>query len=368
MFQSILEQCSWDDVKSSIYSKSRDDVINALHKEKRNLEDFKALVSPAAMPFLEDMAVLSHKITQRRFGKTIQMYIPLYVSNECQNVCTYCGFSFTNKIKRRTLTPNEIFQEAKAIKQMGFNHVLIVSGEANHTVRVEYYKLAVEILKPLFPLISLEVQPLDTYEYEMLNNVGLNTVLVYQETYHKENYRKYHVRGKKTNFNYRLGTPERLGDARMHKIGLGVLIGLEDWRTDSFFCAMHLSYMQKKYWQTKYSVSFPRLRPFSGGLKPKSIMTDAELVQLICAYRLFNEDVELSLSTRESELFRNNALKLGITSFSAGSKTNPGGYSVAPESLKQFEISDERTPKEVADMIKNSGYEPVWKDWDTILH
>jgi 2-iminoacetate synthase len=213
----------------------------------------------------------------------------------------------------------------------------------------------------------MEVQPLDVEDYSTLTCYGLNTVLVYQETYHKEDYRKHHPKGKKSNFRYRLETPDRLGQAGIHKMGLGVLIGLEDWRTDSFFTALHLNYLEKRYWQSKYSLSFPRLRPFSGGLEPKVEMNDRELVQLICAYRLFNEEVELSISTRESANFRNNIIKLGVTSMSAGSKTNPGGYSVAPESLEQFEISDERSPKEMANVIREQGYEPVWKDWDNCL-
>jgi 2-iminoacetate synthase len=189
-------------------------------------------------------------------------------------------------------------------------------------------------------------------------------VLVYQETYHKDDYRKHHLKGKKSNFYYRLDTPDRLGKAGIHKMGLGVLIGLEDWRTDSFFTALHLNYLERTYWQTKYSISFPRLRPFCGGLAPKVEMSDRELVQLICAYRICNEEVELSLSTREQEKFRNNVIKFGITSISAGSKTNPGGYAVEPASLEQFEISDERSPAEIVAMLRSEGYEAVWKDWD----
>lgn len=195
----------------------------------------------------------------------------------------------------------------------------------------------------------------------------MNTVLVYQETYHRADYRLHHPKGKKSNFDYRLETPDRLGRAGIHKMGLGVLIGLEDWRTDSFFTALHLDYLEKTYWKTKYSLSFPRLRPFSGGLEPKVEMTDAELVQLICAYRIWNEEVEISVSTRESVLFRDNIVKIGVTSISAGSKTNPGGYAVAPASLEQFEISDERSPAEIAQMLERQGYQPVWKDWDPVL-
>ncbi len=213
----------------------------------------------------------------------------------------------------------------------------------------------------------MEVQPLEQSEYEELIEEGLNTVLVYQETYHKEDYKIHHPKGKKSNFNYRLETPDRLGIAGVHKIGLGILIGLEDWRTDSFFTALHLAHLEKKYWKSKYTISFPRLRPAEGIIEPKVIMQDKELVQLICAYRIFNEEVELSMSTRESETFRNNVIKLGITSISAGSKTNPGGYAVEKESLEQFEISDERSPQEIEKLIKSNGYEVVWKDWDEVL-
>ena len=363
-FQDIFFGYSWDEVKKSIYSKTSFDVEQALKREKRDLEDFKALISPAAAPYLEQMAQLSHALTRKRFGNTMQLYIPLYLSNECQNICTYCGFSFTNKLPRRTLSDAEILQEVAVIKALGYDHVLLVTGEANQTVGVPYFKRVLELIRPHFSHISMEVQPLDQEEYEELIPLGLNTVLVYQETYHQEDYKKHHPRGKKSNFQYRLDTPDRLGQAGVHKIGLGVLIGLEDWRTDCFFTALHLNYLERKYWKTKYSISFPRLRPFSGGLAPKVEMSDRELVQLICAYRLFSEDVELSLSTRETPKFRNHVLKLGITSISAGSKTNPGGYAVEPQSLEQFEISDERSPQEIAALIRQQGYEPVWKDWD----
>jgi len=374
MFKKIYDTYNWEEVKQSILSKTGAEVELALQKEKRNLEDFKALISPAATPYLEQMAQLSHLLTQKRFGKTIQMYVPLYLSNECQNICTYCAFSYDNKIKRKTLSDEEILKEVSVIKQMGYDHVLLVTGEANQTVGVEYLRHAIKLIRPYFSNISIEVQPLDQNEYEILQAEGLHTVLVYQETYHKEKYKTYHPKGNKSNFDYRLETPDRLGKAGVHKIGLGVLIGLEDWRTDCFFTAMHLDYLEKTYWQTKYSISFPRLRPIEIGTQENSriksftsFMTDRELVQLICAYRIFNEEVELSISTRESEKFRNHVIKLGTTSMSAGSKTNPGGYAVEPQSLEQFEISDERSPKEIASIIKQQGYEVVWKDWDGVL-
>ncbi|WP_439585477.1 2-iminoacetate synthase ThiH [Dyadobacter bucti] len=367
-FKTEFDQYNWDEVRAGIYAKTSSDVEKALNASKRTLEDFKALVSPAAAAYLEPMARLSQKLTQKRFGKTIQMYIPLYLSNECTNICTYCGFSLDNKMRRRTLTNEEILREIAVIKKMGYEHILLVTGEANQTVHVPYFKKVLELIRPHFAMISMEVQPLDTEEYQELIPMGLNSVLVYQETYHREDYKKHHPKGKKSNFNYRLDTPDRLGKAGIHKMGLGVLIGLEDWRTDSFFTALHLDYLERTYWQTRYSLSFPRLRPFSGGLEPKVEMTDKELVQLICAYRIMNEELEISLSTRESERFRNHCIPLGVTSISAGSKTNPGGYSVEPGSLEQFEISDERTPGEIAEMIRSKGYEVVWKDWDAILN
>ncbi|NSL89306.1 2-iminoacetate synthase ThiH [Chitinophaga sp. Mgbs1] len=366
-FKSIFEQHNWEEVKAGIYGKTAADVEQALHNPRRTLEDFAALISPAAAAYLEPMAVLSHELTLQRFGNTMQLYIPMYLSNECQNICTYCGFSLDNKIKRKTLSHAEIMMETAVIKEMGYDHVLLVTGEAHQLVGVDYFKNVLQLLRPHFANISMEVQPMDEADYAALIPLGLHAVLVYQETYHQEDYKKHHPKGRKSSFDYRLETPDRLGRAGIHKMGLGVLIGLEDWRTDSFFTAVHLQYLEKRYWQTKYSISFPRLRPFSGGLAPKVVMDDRELVQLICAYRLLNQEIELSISTREKEVFRDNIIRLGITTMSAGSRTNPGGYTVDRQSLEQFEISDERSAAAIAAMLKRSGYEPVWKDWDKVF-
>lgn len=363
-FKSVFEQYNWDEIHSKIYATSHEKVEQALAKNKRNLDDFIALISPAAQPYLEQMAQQCHTLTKKRFGKTIQMYAPLYLSNECQNICTYCGFSLDNKIKRKTLSDTEIKQEIAVLKKAGFDHVLLVTGEANYTVNINYFLNAIEQIKKDFSIISIEVQPLSQEEYERLHEAGVHSVLVYQETYHQEVYKKYHTKGKKSNFDFRLETPDRIGKAGIHKIGLGVLLGLEDWRTDSFFNALHLDYLQKTYWQTKYSVSFPRLRPAEGIIEPNFIMDDKNLTQLICAYRLWNEELEISISTRENEKFRDHIIAIGTTSMSAGSKTNPGGYAVDPQSLEQFEISDERSAAEIAAIITQKGYEPVWKDWD----
>jgi len=364
-FSSILSKHNWEESTSSIKKKKAVDVEQALYtNKKRTLEDFKALVSPAALPYLEQMALKSKAITQKRFGKTIQMFIPMYLSNECQNICTYCGFSMNNAIPRTTLSESQIIAEVKAIKKMGYDHILVLTGEANKTVGFNYLFKALQIIKPFFANISLEVQPLKKEEYKKLLTIGLHSVLVYQETYRRSTYKTHHPKGRKSNFDWRLETPERLGQAGAYKIGIGALLGLEDWRTDSFMTALHLDYLQRHFWQSKFAISFPRLRPCEGNDHDEQYMTDKELVQLICAYRLFNEDVELSLSTREAPDFRDNLVQLGITSMSAASKTNPGGYAVEEETLEQFEIDDTRSAQAIAAMIKQQGYEPVWKDWD----
>jgi len=362
-FQQLFDQHNWEEVEQRIYASTDNDVRRALSKTKRDLNDFAALISPAAAPYLEQMAQMSHALTQKRFGKTIQLYAPMYLSNECNNICTYCGFSLDNKIRRKTLNPAEIEQEMAVIKEMGFNHILLVTGEANYTVNIHYFKKAVAQVKKHFANISIEVQPLSEEEYKELHELGVYSILVYQETYHRDVYKEYHPKGKKSNFDFRLETPDRCGKAGIHKIGLGVLLGLEDWRTDSFFNALHIDYLQKTYWQSKYSVSFPRLRPAEGIIEPNFVMEDRDLLQLICAYRIWNEDLEISISTRENEKFRNNVIPLGVTTMSAGSKTNPGGYSTEPESLEQFEVSDERPVDVIADLIRSKGYEAVWKDW-----
>ncbi|MEC4112607.1 2-iminoacetate synthase ThiH [Myroides pelagicus] len=367
-FINTYQQYNWDNVKKVIYNTTDRQVKQSLSQSNRTLTDFLHLISPAATPYLEEMAQCSQQLTQKRFGKTISLYAPMYLSNECNNICTYCGFSLDNKIKRKTLTAKEIEQEVSIIKSQGYDSILLVTGEANHIVNLQYFKQSITQIKQSFSSISIEVQPLKENEYKELADIGVYAVLVYQETYHQEVYKQYHPKGKKSNFEYRLDTPDRIGKSGIHKIGLGVLLGLEDWRVDSFFNALHIDYLQRTYWQTKYSVSFPRLRPAEGVIEPNFIMEDRDLIQLICAYRLWNEDLEISISTRESELLRNNVFKLGATTMSAGSKTNPGGYSVDEDSLEQFEICDNRNTTEIYNLIKTAGYDPVWKDWDKTFY
>ncbi|MDR2980670.1 MAG: 2-iminoacetate synthase ThiH [Puniceicoccales bacterium] len=372
-FVEVLDRHRWADVHADILSCTTSDVERALDVASRgncSLDDLKALLSPAAAPFLEPMARLAWQRTLRRFGRTVQLFAPLYVSNECHNICTYCGFSVNNKIPRKILSDAEILKEAGILKKQGFDHVLIVSGESERKVGIPYFENAIRLLRPHFSNISMEVQPMDTDEYAQLRDCGVFAVLVYQETYNREDYRKHHTKGRKADFEYRVMTPDRLGQAGLHKIGLGALYGLEDWRVDSFFVGLHLEYLERTYWKSRYSVSFPRLRPHEGGLEPKVEMTDRDLAQTICAFRLFDNEVELSLSTREAPRFRDHAMRMGITTMSAGAKTNPGGYADAEEaqelsSLEQFRMSDERSSAMVTAMLREQGYEPVWKDWDS---
>ncbi|MCG8338177.1 MAG: 2-iminoacetate synthase ThiH [Proteobacteria bacterium] len=361
-FLPIYQSYNWKQIQTEIYSKTSADVERALSATgTRTLENFKALISPAGDEYLEQMARESQRLTQKRFGKTIQLYIPLYLSNECCNSCSYCGFNAGNTIERVTLSLSEIMLEVEAIKTMGFDHVLLVTGEAG-SKNVDYLLKIFQMIKPYFCNISIEVQPMEQEDYERLIDAGLHGVYIYQETYGPR-YAEYHPKGQKRDFKYRLSTPDRLGMAGIHKMGLGCLIGLDDWRTDSWFTAAHLSYLEKTYWRSKFSISFPRIRPAAGGFQPVIEMNDRELVQLLCAYRLFNENVELSISTRERQDFRDHIIKLGATALSAGSKTNPGGYAVQPQGLDQFQVEDNRTPAEIAGIISAQGYEPVWKDW-----
>lgn len=369
-FLEELQKLPWEDVTRQIYATTEADVEQALSKQHLSVADFVALVSPAAGKYLEPMASLSRKYTQQRFGKTMQFYIPLYLSNACVNHCIYCGFNHNNPITRVILNDEQILQEVEAIKSLGgFEHILLVTGESPRQVGVDYLEHAINLVRPYFSSISIEVQPLKQQEYERLIKAGLNAVYCYQETYNKKEYKTYHPRGIKADFDWRLDTFERMGKAGIHKMGLGVLIGLEDWRTDVVMMAHHLHYLQKHYWRTKYSISFPRMRPHEGDLfQPNVVMSDKELAQLIFAFRIFDHDIEIALSTRESQRFRDNMMTLGVTSMSAGSKTDPGGYAACvTEELEQFEINDARSPQKILDSVRSHNYEAVWKDWDKAL-
>ena len=368
MFSDELQKYDWDDTTAAIMSKTAADVDRALAKERHTVDDFMALISPAAAPRLEEMARLSRALTQKRFGKTISMYIPMYITNSCTNSCVYCGFNRHNKMERVVLTPGQIKDECDAIRRLGpFENLLIVTGENPRLAGTDYLEEALKVCRPYFNNLTIEVMPLSAEDYSRLTHAGLNGVVCFQETYNRARYKVYHPAGMKSNFEWRLNGYDRMGSAGVHKIGMGVLIGLEDWRTDVTMMARHLLYLRRHYWRTRYSVNFPRMRPSEGHFQPNVVMSDRELAQLTFAFRIFDPDVDISFSTRESPDFRNNIATLGVTSMSAGSKTDPGGYATYPQSLEQFAVSDERTPAQVEADIRHLGYEVVWKDWDKIF-
>lgn len=363
-FSDGVTSLDWQATGQRISAKTEQDVRRALAKPRLQYEDFMALVSPAAEPFLPEIVAKSQQLTRQRFGHGMGVFAPLYLSNTCANECSYCGFSMSNPIKRLTLSETNVSDEVKALKAKGFDNLLLVTGETSK-VSMPYFKKMLPLITPHFSHLSMEVQPLTVTDYKELRQFGLDAVLVYQETYNKITYAKHHTKGKKADFNFRLDAPDRLGKSHMHKIGLGVLLGLDDWRTDSVFLAHHLRHLQKHYWRSRFSISFPRIRPCEGGIQVKSEITDKQLIQLVCAWRLFDEDLELTLSTRESAYFRDHVLPIGFTSMSAESKTQPGGYSEgSKDALEQFEISDDRSIDEIGTLIKSHGLEVIWKDWD----
>ncbi|KTA84115.1 2-iminoacetate synthase ThiH [Aeromonas salmonicida] len=368
-FISRWRELAWDDIGMQIRAKTTRDVKLALTNPRRSLQDFMALISPAAEAFLPQMAAEAERLTRQRFGNTVGFYVPLYLSNLCANDCSYCGFSMSNRLKRKTLDAEEIERECLAIKARGFDSVLLVTGEHESKVGMAYFREHLPQIRRHFSALAMEVQPLSQADYAELKTLGLDAVMVYQETYHAPSYARHHLRGNKQDIDWRLATPERLGRAGIDKIGLGALIGLSsDWRADSYFVAEHLSWLERHHWQSRYSLSFPRLRPCTGGLQPEVVMSDRQLVQLICAWRLFSPTLELSLSTRESPAFRNGALRLGITQMSAESRTQPGGYAEGDkEELEQFAIHDARPLGEVADAVRQAGLQPVFKDWEPFL-
>lgn len=367
-FAARWRELNWDDLTLRIHSKTSADVERALAADRITRDDLMALLSPAAGQYLEPLALRAQRLTRQRFGNTVSFYVPLYLSNLCANDCTYCGFSMSNKLRRKTLDESEIERECAAIRELGFEHLLLVTGEHQTKVGMDYFRQHLPAIRRRFSSVQMEVQPLDEQEYAELKTLGLDGVMVYQETYHQAVYAQHHLRGNKQDFFWRLATPERLGRAGIDKIGLGALIGLSDsWRTDCFMLAEHLLWLQQRYWQSRYSISFPRLRPCTGGVEPASIMSESQLVQVICAFRLLAPDVELSLSTRESPWFRDHVIPIAINNVSAFSKTQPGGYADNHPELEQFAPHDSRTPSEVAAALTRSGLQPVWKDWDSYL-
>ena len=355
---------SFAQLKEQIESCTEDAVLRSLRTAHLSTGDLAALLSPAADKHLEAMASRSADITAMRFGKTTQIYAPLYVSSFCVNRCDYCGFSADNKIERRILTLDEAEAEAMILHQRGFNHILLVSGEAPAKLGVKYIEQLALRLRDRFASISIEVQPLSTEEYAKLFRAGITSVAIYQETYDRDIYSKVHLSGQKCDFDFRLDTPARAAAGSMREVGIGSLLGLSDWRAEGLALGMHLAWLRKNFWRTALTVSFPRLRPAAGEFQPLYEVTERDLSHLIFSLRIFDPDVGIILSTREEERYRNGMIGLGPTRYSAGSCTAPGGYSNPDASGEQFAIGDHRTINEVCAAIKQKGFDPVRKDWD----
>ena len=369
----------------------------AAGKDKFSLADFAALISPAASENLETLGRRAQLMTQQRFGKVIRLFAPLYLSNECINNCSYCGFSRDNPILRVTLSLDEVRREAAELKSQGFRNLLLVAGEHPKFVSNGYMRDCIAALHADWPSISLEVGPMETEDYRPLVAAGSDGLIVYQETYDREIYAQMHTAGPKRNFDWRLETPERAYAAGFRRLGISPLYGLADWRYEALSVVAHAEYLLRNCWKAAITISLPRLRPCAGEFQPLTHLGDRDLVQLVCAFRLMFPDVGLVLSTREPAKLRNGLIPLGITMMSAGARTEPGGYTGAgkekihhtergiikelasgssewaaqPEratnATGQFQIADERPPHEVAAQIRNLGYEPVWKDWDAAL-
>ncbi|MDH7502623.1 MAG: 2-iminoacetate synthase ThiH [Verrucomicrobiota bacterium] len=374
-------------------SASRQSVLASLASSRLGLEDFAHLISPAAADHLEALARRAHSITTQRFGRVVRLFAPIYLSNECVNNCAYCGFARSNAIRRVTLSLEEVLQEARALKAKGFRNLLLVAGEHPKLAGVDYLESCVRMLHKEIPSLSLEVGALDTHDYRRLVAAGAEGLVIYQETYNRPLYAELHRAGPKRDFDWRIEAPERAHAAGFRRLGIGALLGLNDWRSDAICVAAHASYLLRNCWRSCLTISVPRLRPSAGHFSPRFPVTDRELAQLVCAFRIFLPDVGIVLSTREPAGLRDGLIPLGITLMSAGSHTEPGGYTgaghehvratgqfadgddsgqTAPaaqaqrstDATGQFDVADNRSPAEVADRIRQLGYEPVWKDWD----
>ena len=367
-FSEILSTLSLDSLDLSSLKPSGCQIKASLMRERKSLIDFANMISPQANAFLEEMAERSHQLTLQRFGKIIQLYAPLYVSNECVDTCTYCGFSRENNIARLTLKPLEVLNEARFLSRGGFRHVLLVSGEDPRATPPELITAIIKLLHKEVPSISLELAPQTEETYREWIQAGAEGLVVYQETYQRVEYSQFHIAGKKKKFDWRLETPERAARAGMKRIGIGILLGLAPWQKDALALYEHAKYLLKKYWRCQITVSLPRIRPAAGSFTPPYTISDKEFAQLICALRLALPDVGIVLSTREKPELRDGLFRIGVTHASAGSRTEPGGYENPNQAEEQFEIEDQRSPQEVARAIRHLGYEPVWKDWEAVLN
>ncbi len=340
------------------------DVEAALIKDCVSFEDFLSLLSPEALPFLEVQAQKSHRLTLERFGRTIQLYAPLYVSNECYNACTYCSFTKDNQISRKTLSESEFMKEFEFLLEQGFQNILLLSGEDQRKVPPEYFEQCLSLMEGYCAYKGIEIYPLDLEGYQRMKRAGVDGVVVYQETYDRNKYKQLHTAGPKRLFGKRLDVPDWIGQSGIRNVGIGALLGLSDWRLDMAAVAYHAQYLMKNYWDMKVSISVPRIRKGPDGFSPDTEVSDQELVRSITALRLFLPDCGIVVSTREPQSLRDYLIPLGVTQMSAGSTTNPGGYQAEKDSLKQFDIADHRSVAEFVSVLQDQGYDPVWKDWD----
>lgn len=352
----------------NIYTK--EDVIRALNKDEKSIEDFKALLSPKALPFLEDMAKKATTETRKHFGNSIYLFTPLYISNYCENYCIYCGFNCYNKIKRAKLPYEDIEKEMEAISKTGIEEILILTGESRKMSDVEYIGKACEIAKKYFKNVGIEVYPMNSDEYRYLHEHGADFVTVFQETYNSDKYETLHLMGHKRIFPYRFNAQERALMGGMRGVAFAALLGLDDFRKDALATGLHAYYLQRKYPHAEISFSCPRLRPIINNdkINPKDVH-EPQLLQVMCAYRLFMPFAGLTISTRERAGFRDNVLGMCATKISAGVSTGVGSHTdeVEEEGDDQFEISDDRTLDEVLDAIKNRGLQPVMNDYVYLL-
>lgn len=352
-------------LQAKINAATATDVERVLSRGRCSREELAILLSPAAEQYLPEMANLSQRLTLLRFGKTIQLYAPIYLSNFCSNNCVYCGFAARNVITRKCLTLEEIEQEALILHKRGFQHILLVTGEADKKVSAQDLAALASHLRDQFSSISIEVQPFDTDDYKSLFHGGITGVAVYQETYDRELYKQLHLSGKKMDFDFRLATPARASEAGMREVGIGALLGLGDWRIEGITLGYHLKWLRDNFWRTNYTVSFPRLRPATGGFEPLNPVSTRQLSQLIFALRILDPDVGLLVSTREEAAYRDGMIGLGPTRYSAGSSTTPGGYAHPDAAGEQWNVGDHRSVEQVAQVLLNKGFDPVYKDWDS---
>lgn len=333
-----------------------------------SLDAVATLLQPAALPRLEELAQRARERTLQRFGRTVRLFAPLYVSNACLSSCTYCGFAKGLDVARRTLTVDEVEVEARTLVDRGFRHLLLVAGEHRIEVSADYLVACLERLRPFVPSLSVETQTWSDDTYARMVASGLEGVVHYQETYDRERYAETHLAGWKRDYDRRLTSTERAAEAGVRRLGIGALLGLSaDWRADVRAVAEHAVWLQKRYWRTEVTVSLPRIKPSASGFQPLVPVTDAEYVQALSTLRLVAPEAGIVLSTREPAALRDGLVRIAVTTMSAGSSTEPGGYGTPGQAQEQFAISDERSPADVAAMIEAAGYEPVWKDAFTLV-